>query len=55
VTVTDTVDTTVVPPALWSGTGRLQSRTFIGAAGSPRGRQDGLRVSRRHESGRQRW
>ena len=35
VTVTDTVDTIVVPPALWSGTGRLQSRTFIGAAGSP--------------------
>lgn len=35
VTVTDTVDTIVVPPLLWSGTGRLQSRTFTGAAGSP--------------------
>jgi hypothetical protein len=35
VTVTDSVDTIVVPPLLWSGTGRLQSRTFTGAAGSP--------------------
>ncbi len=35
VTVTDTIDTIIVPPLLWSGTARLQSRTFTGAIGSP--------------------
>jgi hypothetical protein len=35
VTVTDSVDAIVVPPALWTGNARLQSRTFPGAAGAP--------------------
>src|SRR5450755_4592131 len=35
VTVTDSVDTIAVPAGLWTGTARLQSRTFVGAAGSP--------------------
>lgn len=35
VTVTDSVGTIAVPPGLWSGTARLQSRTFPGAAGAP--------------------
>lgn len=35
VTVTDTVDTIAVPAGLWSGTARLQSRTFTGAPGAP--------------------
>lgn len=35
VTVTDSVDTIVVPPLLWTGNARLQSRTFTGAAGAP--------------------
>jgi hypothetical protein len=35
VTVTDSVGTIVVPPGLWSGTARLQSRTYPGAAGAP--------------------
>ncbi len=35
VTVTDSVDTITVPPGLWTGTARLQSRTFSGAAGAP--------------------
>jgi hypothetical protein len=35
VTVTDSVGTIPVPPGLWSGTARLQSRTFVGAAGAP--------------------
>jgi len=35
VTVTDSVDTIVVPPGLWTGNARLQSRTFSGAAGAP--------------------
>lgn len=34
-TVTDSVDTIVVSPLLWTGTARLQSRTFAGAAGAP--------------------
>lgn len=33
-TVTDSVDTIVVLPTLWTGTARLQSRTFTGAAGT---------------------
>jgi hypothetical protein len=35
VTVTDSVGTITVPPGLWSGTARLQSRTFPGAPGAP--------------------
>jgi hypothetical protein len=35
VTVTDTVDTITVPPGLWTGNARLQSRTFVGAPGTP--------------------
>lgn len=35
VTVTDSVGTITVPPLLWSGTARLQSRTYPGAAGVP--------------------
>ena len=35
VTVTDSVDTIAVSPLVWTGTARLQSRTFVGAAGSP--------------------
>jgi hypothetical protein len=35
VVVTDTVDTITVPPLLWSGTARLQSRTFVGKPGTP--------------------
>lgn len=35
VTVTDSVGTITVPPLLWSGTARLQSRTYPGAAGAP--------------------
>jgi hypothetical protein len=35
VTVTDTVDTITVPPGLWTGNARLQSRTFAGASGTP--------------------
>lgn len=35
VTVTDSVGTITVPPLLWSGTARLQSRSYPGAAGAP--------------------
>jgi len=35
VTVTDSVDTIVVPGPVWTGNGRLQSRTITGAAGAP--------------------
>lgn len=35
VTVTDSVDTITVPPGLWTGNARLQSRTFVGAPGTP--------------------
>lgn len=35
VTVTDSVGTITVPPPLWTGTARLQSRTIPGAPGAP--------------------
>jgi len=35
VTVTDSVDIITVPAGVWAGTARLQSRTFVGAAGAP--------------------
>lgn len=35
VTVTDSVGIITVSPLLWSGTARLQSRTYPGAAGAP--------------------
>ncbi len=35
VTVTDSVDTIVLPSPVWTGNARLQSRTFSGAAGAP--------------------
>lgn len=35
VTVTDSVGTIAVPPPLWTGTARLQSRTIPGAPGAP--------------------
>ena len=35
VTVTDSVGTITVSPLVWTGTARLQSCTFPGAAGAP--------------------
>ena len=35
VTVTDSVGTIVLPSPVWTGTARLQSRTFTGAVGAP--------------------
>jgi hypothetical protein len=35
VTVTDSVGTIVVPPLLWSGPARLQSRTYLGPRARP--------------------
>jgi len=35
VTVTDSVGTIVLPSPVWTGTARLQSRTFTGVAGAP--------------------